>query len=262
MCSDCANPKDGCRCEDWIEEDDANHQIVGKVKPYYEEAGITLYHGDCRQIMPGLGSSDVLLADPPWGASISVDGLRFTPKTDRSFWREADRSQVIKHARVIGDDEPFDPAHLLGFEARVRILWGAQFYSSRLPDSGGWWVWDKRGGERDVSDADWPLSEAELAWTDYGKGVRMFRHTWFGLIRDTEHGDHFHPTQKPVSLMHWCLNRVGATSVIDPYMGSGPTLEAAKKLGIGAIGIELEEYYCEIAANRLRQSVLNFEVPA
>ena len=81
------------------------------------------------------------------------------------------------------------------------------------------------------------------------------------MIRASENsGPLQHPTQKPVALMKWCLSLrwVSEGPVCDPYMGSGPTLKAAKDLGRRAIGIEIEERYCEIAANRLRQRVLSF----
>ncbi len=232
------------------------------MKPYYEEAGITIYHGDCREVLPGLPRCDLLLTDPPYGSGLSVDYAdRFSPTTRPDWWRTSkDRKLSIRHTPIHGDDEPFEPSHLLAHPAKVRVLWGGNWYASRLPDSGGWWVWDKRNGKRDVSEADWPMSEVELAWTDKGKGARIFRHTWFGLIRDSEYGEFFHPTQKPEALMCWCMEMAKTSGlVIDPYCGSGPVLVAAKGKQLEAIGIELEEKYCEIAANRLRQSVFNFE---
>ncbi len=236
--------------------------MVSELNPYYEHAGITIYHGDCREILPIMASAphDVLLCDPPYGSGLSVDyAERFSPQPgSKRWWNTSDRKLSVRHAPVHGDDEPFDPRHLLKIQCRHRILWGGNWYASRLEDRGGWWIWDKRNGKRDVSEADWPMSEAELAWTDVGKGVRVFRYTWFGLIRDGERGEHFHPTQKPIALMRWCLENVKAVSVLDPYCGSGPTLLAAKCLGIPAIGIEIEEKYCEIAAKRLSQEVFQF----
>ena len=88
----------------------------------------------------------------------------------------------------------------------------------------------------------------------------MFRHRWMGLVRETERGRHDHPTQKPVALMRWCIEKWSKPGglVTDPYMGSGPTLQAAKETHRRAIGIEIEERYCEIAAQRLSQEVLDY----
>jgi site-specific DNA-methyltransferase (adenine-specific) len=229
------------------------------MRPYYQHAGITIFLGDCREILPSL-ECDLLLADPPYGGGLAVDFAdRFKTKAGR-WWNVDDRSGQARHIPIVGDENPFDPQHLLAVKAKVRVLWGGNWYASRLPDRGGWWIWDKRNGKRDVSEADWPMSEAELAWTTVGKGVRVFRHTWFGLIRDSDHGEHYHPTQKPVALMRWCIESAKtAGTVLDPYMGSGTTLIAAKQLNFPAIGIEIEEKYCEIAAKRLSQEVLNFE---
>jgi len=92
-----------------------------------------------------------------------------------------------------------------------------------------------------------------MAWTNYGKQVRHLSHHWSGEIK-------IHPTQKPLPVIKWCITQAPlALSVIDPFCGSGTTLVAAKDSGILATGIEIEERYCESAANRLRQSVLNFE---
>ena len=229
------------------------------MRPYYEEDGITIYHGDCREILPSLEAA-LVISDPPYGSGLAVDfAERFKTKAGK-WWNKSDRSGQQRHIPIVGDDQPFDPSFLLAFPAKNKVLWGANWYASNLPDQGGWWVWDKRNGKRDVSEAEWPMSEAELAWTTIGKGVRVFRHTWFGLIRDSDHGDHFHPTQKPVALMHWCIEHSKTDgTVLDPYMGSGTTLIAAKKLQREAIGIEIEEKYCEIAAKRLSQKVFDFK---
>jgi DNA modification methylase len=96
------------------------------------------------------------------------------------------------------------------------------------------------------------FSECELAWTDFGKQARHFAWSWL-------HGgeEKSHKTQKPLALMRWCLSFApDAETIVDAYLGSGTTLVAAKLEGRRAVGIELEERYCEIAANRLSQGVL------
>ena len=228
--------------------------------PYYEHAGITIYHGDCRELLEPLGLviGCFVLADPPYGAGLSFDyNERFSPAKDK-WWKNSDRSEAVRHGALIGDDVPFIPDHLM-HNPKI-VLWGANHYASKLRDSGGWLVWDKRNGNRDVSGCEWPMSDAELAWTNLCNGVRIFRHTWFGLIRDSEPKEHYHPTQKPIALMRWILEKWNREKlrVLDPYCGSGPVLIAAKSLDIPAIGIEIEEKYCKIAAKRLSQEVLQF----
>jgi site-specific DNA-methyltransferase (adenine-specific) len=110
-------------------------------------------------------------------------------------------------------------------------------------------VWDRKSGDSNTADA-------ELAWTNLGGTVRLYAHLWNGVLRDTEIGYHVHPTQKPVALMAWIIQRWTKPGdvILDPYMGSGPVLRAAKDNGRKAIGIEIEESYCEIAVKRLVQA--------
>jgi len=209
--------------------------------------------------MPELEPVDLVLTDPPYGGGLAVDfAERFKTKAGK-WWNKSDRSGQKRHTEIIGDDKPFNPAGILSIQSKHKIFWGANWYASRLPDRGGWWIWDKRGGIRDVSEAEWPMSEAELAWTDIGKGIRIFRHTWFGLIRDSERNTFLHPTQKPVALMRWCIEKSKTEGIIfDPFMGSGTTLVAAKQLNRKAIGIEIEEKYVKIAIKRLNQETIPF----
>ena len=212
----------------------------------------TLYLGDCLEILPTLGPIDAVVTDPPYGAGISMNyAQRFKNKAGK-WWKNSDRSKQSRHENIIGDDIPFDPSPFLDLGVHA-ILWGGNWYASHLPDSGGWFVWDKRNGSRDVTAADWPMSEAELAWTNIRKGVRVFRHTWFGLIRDSERGEHYHPTQKPIALMAWCLSFIKGKIILDPYMGSGTTGVACVRLDRKFIGIEIEPKYFDIACRRIEQ---------
>lgn len=219
------------------------------LKPYYDHAGVTIFCGDCREILPGLGRFDLLLTDPPYGMACAVDNAtRFTPaKGERPRMR-------TNHDRIVGDDAPFDPAHLLALGI-PSVLWGANHFAQRLP-VGSMLVWIKRNDDAFGTF----LSDAEIAWKSGGHGVYCKRDL-------SERGGpntpgkpspwRFHPTQKPVALMSWCLGFFPeAKTVVDPYMGSGPVAKACKDRGLRYVGIELVEKYCEIAVQRLAQEVL------
>lgn len=225
------------------------------MKPYYEHGGITIYHGDCREIVSSLKFGAVV-SDPPWGTDTACDSRRFTSKPS-AWWSDGKRAAVKSHKQIAGDKVEFDPRPFL---TKQTILWGANNFTRNLGHSNGWLIWDKRLGVEQIAEKGWPLGEAELAWTNVLGSTRVFRNRWVGLIRSTEQGEFYHPTQKPVELMEWCLRFVKDKSllILDPFMGSGTTLVAAKNLGRKAVGIELEERYCEIAAKRLSQEVFEF----
>lgn len=204
-------------------------------KPYYDQDGITIYHADCREILPYLPKVDLVLTDPPYGiASIWKGG--FNPKHG---WGKAHTESELRNQW----DKPLDQsfARSLCFVAPKAIIWGGNYYE--FPASRGWLVWNKP--ERNFS-----LSEAELAWSNLDTVIRVFDCPRSDTGRE-------HPTQKPLRLMKWSINRAGdVQSILDPFMGSGTTLVAAKQLHRRAIGIEIEERYCAIAVRRLGQGVL------
>jgi DNA modification methylase len=101
------------------------------------------------------------------------------------------------------------------------------------------------------------FADCELAWTNLPQAVRLKNHQWNGMIRVGKE-NRFHPTQKPRDVMRWCIEFTTGIAILDPFMGSGTTLVAAKALGRNAIGIEIEEEYCKIAVDRLSQGVLDF----
>lgn len=217
--------------------------------PYYEQDGITIYHGDAREIAPQLTGIDAVISDPPYGMNNDCDYTRFTMGPN-GHGKASSRT----HEQVHGDDTPFNPAPWLDY--RYVVLFGANHFGSRLP-VGTTLVWIKRfdGGFGSF------LSDAEVAWMKGGHGVYCHRDT--SLFADTH--NRAHPTQKPVGLMRWCIEKSGVSdggTILDPFMGSGPTLRAAKDLGRKAIGIEISEEYCEIAAKRLQQAVLPLEMMA
>lgn len=208
--------------------------------PYYQQGGITIYCGDCREILPGLKGIDSLVTDPPYGLNLKLNyGKRYGayPMGD------------VSSLPVYGDDEPFDPTYLLKYQSI--ILWGAENYADKLPINQKWLIWDKR---TDLIPSR-SQGDGEMAWTNLEGTNRIFRHIWDGMIKDSERGiPRQHPTQKPVALMMWCIQQIKTPGLIcDPYIGSGTTLVAAKNLGYPAIGIEISEAYCEIAVRRLQQ---------
>ena len=213
------------------------------MKPYYEHAGITIYHGDCREVLPHLSLVDLVLTDPPYGLG----------ENQRRVLSRANAAAATDYGAFSWDKEP--PAdstiELTWCAGKYAILWGGNQFT--LPLHRGWLVWDK------LNSGD--FADCELAWTNLPQAVRIFRHRWNGMIRDSENdAPRVHPTQKPIALMKWCLSFAPeAQTVLDPFMGSGSTLVAAKHGGRRAIGIEIEEKYCEIAAKRLSQEVLEFK---
>lgn len=209
------------------------------LKPYYgPEDGITIYHGDCREVLPNL-SVAAIVSDPPYGIGYVHSGRGKGKHSRRNI------------EPITGDDRPFEPEFLLDYESV--ILWGADHYAARLPH-GRWLAWDKLDGLASFDS----FSDVEFAWMKGRGAARIFRFLWKGICRAGERtGGRVHPSQKPVPLMKWCLGFVPESELAcDPFMGGGTTLVAAKDLGRHAIGIEIEERYCEIAAKRLSQRVL------
>lgn len=231
-----------------------------RVKPYYSDDYCTIYHGDCRAVLPALGPIACVVSDPPYGIGFDVTRKR-TRNTGLSFGKcQGDPIRDPRWVPIANDDQPFDPSPFR--DAKECILWGANNYASRLPDARGWLVWDKLGNKT-PSD----FGDCELAWTNIDTSIRIWRQVWRGIVRAGEdnvasNGAKHHPCQKPIELMRWCVGFTESPLILDPYMGSGTTLRAAKDCNRKAIGIELEEHYCEIAARRLSQEVLNFHPPS
>lgn len=203
--------------------------------PYYDDGQTTIYCGDCRDILPTLEAVDLVLTDPPYGL-----GDKWKGKRD-NVWK-LDRAEVMEW-----DGKTSDVVTSLPAIASNCIIWGGNYYP--LPPVRGWLAWDKMQKHSG--------SEFELAWTNLSIPTRTFR---LSRVEAYSKGK-VHPTQKPISLIDWCLTFTpNAQSVLDPFMGSGTTIVAARKVGRRAIGIELEEKYCEIAVRRLQQAVLPLEI--
>lgn len=216
--------------------------------PYYEQSGVTIFHGDCREVIEqweGLRtqSFDLLLTDPPYGIgeargkNASRSKLAVAVDYGTSDWDDLPAHDVMPRLRAI---------------ARDQIIFGGNYYT--LPPASCWLVWDKDNGENDFADC-------ELAWTNLKKAVRKLTYRWAGMLQEPgcarEHRQH--PTQKPEAVIRWALMQSPTSrTVLDPFMGSGTTLVAAKRLGKTCVGIERDERYCEIAVRRLAQEALQF----
>jgi site-specific DNA-methyltransferase (adenine-specific)/modification methylase len=197
-------------------------------------------------------SIDLVLTDPPYGIGLKCKNIQSRLKAVANknagihTWTNNDYPDI-------GDDKLFNPEPLLRFPSLA--LFGANNYASKLPDKYSWLVWDKkteRGAKNHIGDC-------ELIWCRGSKhnSVRIFRHMWNGYQRDSEVGQkHLHPTQKPVALIEWVLSYFpDCNNILDPYMGSGTTGVACKKLGKNFIGIEIEPKYFEIAQRRIQNTV-------
>jgi len=200
--------------------------------PYYDSDGITIYNADCRKVLPWLERCDLLLTDPPYGYGWNTNYSRFSRGTNDKRAIENDKTPVS-----------LDPWIQITTE---QMIFGCNSLPQQRP--GSYLIWDKR-----CADGFAFLSDGEAAWWSEGHGVYLCS------INAQQHRSKagLHPTQKPVQLMSWCISKAKvADSILDPFMGSGTTLVAAKLEGRKAIGIELDEKYCEIAVERLRQGVL------
>lgn len=177
---------------------------------------------------------DLVLTDPPYGHGDKWAGGTWAanPIYDAAFEWDAEPIDDQLMAMVIGS-------------AVKGIVWGGNYYT--LPPSRSWLVWEKTQKMSTMADC-------ELAWTNLDQPSRLYRET-----RNPD-GQRQHPTQKPLSVMRWCLFQAQCSTgvVIDPFMGVGTTLVAAKAMRLRAIGIETERKYCDIAIQRLEQDVLPF----
>lgn len=211
----------------------------------------TLYLADCHELLPELPREGAIVSDPPYGMAWDTDSGRFS-----GFNRDETRPGGVGRAdrKIHADGQPFDPAPWLGF-SRV-TLWGSNHYGQALP-RGTSLVWLKKKPEHYGTF----LSDAEVGWQSWGHGVYVFNAPDSNARRRLEASgsvlasETAHPSQKPVSLMRWCIERTGpAAFFIDPYMGSGTTGVACVEMEKPFIGIEIEPAYFEIACRRIEEA--------
>lgn len=251
--------------------------------PYYQDDAVTLYHGDCRELLPGI-EADVLVTDPPYGIGWTRNGISRTSRGDRArgdfngrqrpdgkIENDLDASARDEVAEMWGDRpaimfgslfiapppgtrhvavyvKPKDGGAMSAFGLLRRDCEGIYFLGSRR-DGWGQQEVTGRGAMRHG------LIPTRMRSSVFRTGAHVLG-TPSGIAR--RYG---HPHAKPLDVLDELL-QVPAPGwvVLDPFAGSGSTLVAAKLLGRKAVGIEIEEKYCEVAARRLAQEVLDFEV--
>ena len=190
-------------------------------------------------MLPNLQKVDLVLTDPPYGINIakcSEIGYKGFNRFDKSDWDK----NVVKYGLLF-------ELLCLGKSA---ICFGGNYY--QLPPSRCYLIWDKGEGFKGRT-----YAEAEIAWTNFDKNTKIFKHD---PLAKGDYRGKLHPTMKPLSLFKWCIVQAdNNNTILDPFMGSGTTLRAAKDLNRKATGIEISEKYCEIAANRMCQEVLELK---
>jgi DNA modification methylase len=204
----------------------------------------TLYLGDCREILPTLGKVDAVVTDPPYGIKESA-GKAKTRRTGQASTLGLKRSCVRDYGDATWDDQPVDLDLMTAVRemGRWNIIFGGNYYT--LPATSCWLVWDKEN----TGD----FADAELAWTNLPKAVRLIRYMWNGMLRANNEPRGDHPTQKPVGVMKWAISHLpaGKGEILDPFMGSGTTGVAAVELQRNFIGIERDPQYFDIACRRI-----------
>lgn len=236
--------------EPQADEDEVPEHVEPKTKlgDIYQLGRHRLMCGDSTSIdaveklMAG-EKADMVFTDPPYGISIVGGGKAFG---------SIGGSKIVpanKYSPVIGDEttqtaiDAFNLCSSLKIEKM--IFWGANHYSSNLPDSSCWIVWDK--------DNTGNFADAELAWTNQKTAVRIFKHTWNGLIKASERNEkRCHPTQKPIALAEWAFKEYGTDGekVLDLFGGSGSTLIACEKTNRKCFMMELDPHYCDVIVAR------------
>ena len=245
-------------------------------KPYYEHDGITIYHGDCLDLLPMLEQVDAVITDPPYSSGGQFRGDRARSTTEKYV-----TAQFVNRNEFSGDN----------LDQRVFMVWSSWWLSAArsvcsdgavlcvfsdwrqipaLTDAiqvGGWvWrnlaTWWKPGCRmikgRFSSSAEYVIYGTNGAHDSDGEKAVQNVISCPTLTGD----DKEHIAEKPIEVMKWVLAVTKANStILDPFMGSGTTLRAAKDLRRKAIGIEIEEKYCEISAKRLSQEVFDFAPP-
>ena len=205
------------------------------MKPYYQDSAVTIYHGDCREVVPTLGRFDLLLTDPPYGIGKEKWDVEFPEYAINLFFSVSEKVCVIPGIWALG---------------------------RCIQDMGSRFCWVVAGHKKDgMTNGKIGINKWQPAVLGGSVGRIGSDAFDFSQVDKDGVGLVFHSCQKPLSFMHWLVEKltVSGNTVIDPFAGSGTTGRAAKDLGRKAVLIEREEKYCEIAARRMGQEVLCFD---
>lgn len=200
---------------------------------------ITLYLGDCLEVMPTLDKVDAVVTDPPYGIGAYKTGTMGGGVL----------AKQSSYKPTNWDNKTPDISQLISQNIPT-IIWGGNYFD--VPPSSCWLVWDKDNGNNNFADC-------ELAWTNLDKAVRLIKWKWQGMLQKhmgDKKEERVHPTQKPLGVMEWCITHLpkDTQTILDPFMGSGTTLVACAKMGRKGIGVELDEDYFNIACERVRKA--------
>ena len=217
------------------------------MKPYYSESGIEIYHGDCLEIMPQLPAVDFVITDPPYNAKKNYGGMT----DDARPWPE-----WVGWLDLVLDNCRWNAPDVFMFLSQTSYRKYVRLGRHEIKWSA---IWHKPLAMAMCVGPYMPHWEHIAYWGPF-RNIKGNRWGSDVISANVEHGKtrFGHPTPKPYLLMTKLIQRVDAQTILDPFMGSGTTLRAAKDLGRKAIGIEINEEYCETAAKRLGQSVMDF----
>ena len=214
------------------------------------DSDVTLYLGDCRELLDHVGVVDAIVSDPPYGI-----GYIPRKKSSTARVRETEASYFASGRGIVGDDAVFDPTIFLEKTPHA-LFWGANYFADRLPPVPSWIIWDKMGGNAKHHGTK-TFADCELAWCSDGRPARIHQQIWSGLIRQGSEATvpRRHPNEKPIELMMACVARFpDAITILDPFMGSGPTGVACVRQGKKFVGIEIEPKYFDVAYRRIEDA--------
>lgn len=228
------------------------------MRPYYQDDNVTLYHGDALTLADVWVRGDVMISDPPYGMSY-VSSKTIHRREIANDKTTAVRDAVLRQWLHFGF-----PELGAGLRFRPTCVFGTNKVPAFMPDKvRHWLIWDKQDGSgAGMGDLDAAFGNSHEEIYVYGHWPRGDKPRMPSVLRTNDGMAHLartigHPTPKPISLMERLVRYAPSGVVVDPFSGSGSTLVAAKNIGRTAVGVELDERYCEIAARRLSQGVLD-----